>query len=161
VIANSSGENVIHFEDALRAFNKDANDTADISSKLENKIFTILTKIDHIVYKTNAYSAVLNEKKDANFVSHDKCRLGQWYQEPKTKERFASTKSYALLTEPHKTIHESVAENIQLIQEGYNANTLSLFINNFKKMEQASTTLFGLLDNIIQESASSSRTSSK
>ena len=68
VIANSSGENVIHFETALRDFSEDANKTADISYKLENKIFTTLAKIDHIVFKTNAYSTILNEKTDANFV---------------------------------------------------------------------------------------------
>lgn len=160
-IANSSGENVIHFEDALRAFNKDANDTADISYKLENKIFTILAKIDHIVYKTNAYSAVLNEKTDANFANHENCRLGKWYQEDITKERFHSTKAYTLLAEPHKTVHECVAENIQHLQNGYNADTIAFFINNFKKMENASTTLFGLLDQMIQESASECRSTRK
>lgn len=161
VIANTSGENVVHFEDALRAFNKDANDTADISYKLENKIFTILAKIDHIVYKTNAYSAVLNEKIDAKFGDHENCRLGKWYQDPTTQQRFSATKSYALLAEPHKTVHQCVLENVQQMQNGYNSNTLSLFITNFKKMENASTNLFSLLDSMIQESASECRAKRK
>jgi len=160
-IANNSGENVIHFEDALRAFNKDANDTADISYKLENKIFTILAKIDHIVYKTNAYSAILNEKVDTHFGSHEECRLGKWYQEPTTQQRFSSTKSYALLNEPHQAVHQYVLDNMHELKNGYKAETISLFINNFKKMEDASTTLFSLLDNMIQESASECRTTRK
>ncbi|WP_439645570.1 CZB domain-containing protein [Sulfurospirillum arsenophilum] len=147
----------MHFEDALRAFNTDANDTADISFKLENKIFTILAKIDHIVHKTNAYSAVLNEKTDAKFTDHENCRLGKWYQDPATQERFGKTKSYVLLGEPHKVVHQSVTENMQELQHGYNVNTISLFINNFKKMENASTTLFSLMDAMIQESASECR----
>ena len=160
-IANASGENVIHFEDALRAFNTDANDTADISFKLENKIFTILAKIDHIVHKTNAYSAVLNEKMDAKFTDHENCRLGKWYQDPATQERFGKTKSYVSLAEPHKVVHQCVTENMQELQQGYNVNTISLFIDNFKKMENASTTLFGLMDAMIQESASECRTGKK
>lgn len=161
VIANASGDNVVHFEEALKAFNKDANDTADISYQLENKIFTILAKMDHIVYKTNAYSAVLNEKTDANFANHENCRLGKWYQDTTTKERFHNTKAYTLLAEPHKIVHQSVAENMQQLQNGYNIDTLSLFINNFKKMENASTALFGLLDQMIQESALECRSKNK
>ena len=160
-IANNSGENVIRFEDALRAFNKDANDTADISFKLENKIFTILAKIDHIVYKTNAYSAILNEKVDAHFGNHEECRLGKWYQDPITQQRFSTTKSYALLDEPHQRVHQSVLDNMQELKNGYKAETISLFINNFKKMEDASTTLFNLLDSMIQESASECRSKGK
>jgi len=161
VIANTSGQNVIHFEDALRAFNKDANATADISYKLENKIFTILAKIDHVVYKTNAYSAVLNEKQDIAFSDHETCRLGKWYQEPTTQQRFGSTKSYPMLHEPHKAVHHAVLENMQLLKNGYTSETISHFINNFKKMEDASTSLFTLLDSMIQESASECRSTGK
>ena len=160
-IANISGENVIHFEEALRAFNKDANDTADISYKLENKIFTILAKIDHIVYKTNAYSAILNEKVDMHFGSHEECRLGKWYQEPTTQQRFNNTKSYILLNEPHQAVHQYVLENMKELKNGYRTDTISLFINNFKKMEDASTSLFSLLDSMIQESSSECRATRK
>ena len=161
VIANASGDNVIHFEEALKAFNKDANDTADTSYKLENKIFTILAKMDHIVYKTNAYSAVLNEKTDANFANHENCRLGTWYKDTTTQERFHHTKAYTLLEEPHKIVHQSVADNMRQLQNGYNADTLAFFIDNFKKMENASITLFNLLDQMIQESATECRSTKK
>jgi len=154
VIANTSGDNVVNFENALKEFNKDANHTADISFKLENQIFTILAKIDHIVYKTNAYATILNEKTDTAFVDSDNCRLGKWYQNPTTKERFANTKSYALLAEPHKTVHQCVMDNLEHIKEGYTTDTLHLYIDNFKKMEQASISLFTLLDSMIQETAS-------
>lgn len=158
-IANNSGENVIRFEDALRAFNTDANSTADISYKLENKIFTILAKIDHIVYKTNAYSAVLNEKVDMHFGDHEECRLGKWYIDPSTQQRFHNTQSFPKINESHKDVHRYVLENMQALKNGYTTDTISLFINNFKKMEDASTTLFKLLDATIQESASECRSS--
>lgn len=150
-IANDSGENVVQFETTLRAFNHDANSTAHISYKLENKIFTTLAKIDHIVYKTNAYSAILNEKSDATFADHTACRLGKWYQDPAVKERFDKTKSYARLNEPHKHVHECVMANMEHIKDGYTIATLPIFIDNFKQMENASNTLFGLLDAMIQE----------
>ncbi|HIP45891.1 MAG TPA: chemotaxis protein, partial [Sulfurospirillum arcachonense] len=58
-IANTSGESVKEFQSLLNKFNIDANSTADISHKLENSIFVTLIKIDHIIYKTKSYSAVL------------------------------------------------------------------------------------------------------
>lgn len=161
VIANSSGENVIHFETALRDFSEDANKTADISYKLENKIFTTLAKIDHIVFKTNAYSTILNEKTDANFADHTACRLGKWYEEPAVKERFGKTKSYTSLEAPHKIVHNSVMENMEEIKKGYTLSTLPIFINNFKKMEDASNSLFATLDKMIQECADECRSRKK
>ena len=157
VIANTSGENVTHFESALKEFNQDANNTADISYRLENKIFTILAKIDHIVYKTNAYSAILNEKTDAEFADSEHCRLAKWYQNPTTQERFSATKSYGLLAEPHKTVHQCVLDNVEHLKQGYSIHTLQIYIDNFKTMEEASVKLFNLLDAMIEECASRCR----
>ena len=128
---------------------------------LKNKIFTTLAKIDHIVFKTNAYSTILNEKTDANFADHTACRLGKWYEEPAVKERFGKTKSYASLEEPHKIVHNSVMENMEEVKKGYSMSTLPIFINNFKKMEEASNTLFGTLDRMIQECAEECRSRKK
>ena len=151
VIANTSGDNVVHFENALREFNEDANKTAKISNHLENKLFTTLAKIDHIVFKTNAYSAILNEKQDTIFADHTACRLGKWYQNPNVKERFGKTKAYALLEEPHKTVHSCVMQNIEEVKHGYTMATLPIFIDNFKIMESASSTLFTTLNTMLQE----------
>lgn len=151
VIANTSGDNVIHFENALREFNEDANQTAKISHHLENKIFTTLAKIDHIVFKTNAYSAVLNEKGDTHLSDHTHCRLGKWYQDPNIKERFGKTKAYAHLEEPHKVVHASAMANLEQVKHGYTIDTLPLFIETFKQMESASSSLFATLDAMLQE----------
>jgi len=151
IIANNSGENVIHFENALREFNTDANMTADISYQLENKVFTVLAKIDHIVFKTNAYSAILNEKSDAAFSDHLTCRLGKWYKDPMIKERFGKTKSYLALEQPHKAVHDYVIANSEQMKQGYTIANLSFFIDNFKRMEESSRLLFGTLDRMIQE----------
>lgn len=151
VIANSSGENVIHFEEALKEFNEDANKTARISYILENKIFSTLAKIDHIVFKTTAYSAVLNEKADTPFANHEGCRLGKWYQSSEVKSRFGATKSYAMMEEPHRVVHNCTLENMENVKGGYTMANINSFVDTFKKMEEASDKLFKLLDGLIQE----------
>lgn len=151
IIANTSGDDVVNFEHALKEFNADANQTAKISYTLENKIFTTLAKIDHIVFKTNAYSAILNERTDTSFSDHTACRLGQWYKRPTVIERFGKSKSYTMLEEPHKVVHASVLENMDRIKDGYTINNLTTYIDTFKKMENASTQLFTHLDKMIEE----------
>ena len=156
-IAKNSGENVSHFENVLKDFNKNANDTADTSFRLENKIFTTLAKMDHIIFKNNAYSTVLNEKLDTTFANHENCRLGKWYKEPKTIERFSKTKAYSQILDAHKMTHQFAESNLGQLGNGYSINTLGYFIDNFKKMEEASNKLFLLLDSMIEESQSQLR----
>ena len=100
---------------------------------------------------------MLNEKKNVQIDSQDECRLSHWYQEPTTKARFNHTRSYALVSEPHKLIHDYVAQNISKIGAGHTNESFIYFVDNFKKMEDASTKLFGLLDQMILESASECR----
>ena len=150
-IANTSGDNVVNFEIALKEFNEDANKTATISYKLENKIFTTLAKIDHIVFKTTAYSAVLNEKIDTHLADHQGCRLGKWYQSDDVKSRFGTTKAYTMMEEPHRTVHNCTLENMEHVKEGYTMANIHVFVDTFKKMEEASDRLFKLLNDLIQE----------
>jgi len=150
-IANSSVENIINFESTLNDFNKDATKTADISFVVENKTFTILAEIDHIVFKTKAYSAVLNEQKEEVFTDEHSCRLGKWYFEGDGKKHFEKTKNYPLIKEPHQTVHSSVAENLEAIKHGFSMDKLDTIIENFRTMEKASAKLFALLDAMSEE----------
>ncbi|MDD2383297.1 MAG: CZB domain-containing protein [Sulfurospirillaceae bacterium] len=104
-----------------------------------------------MVFKTTAYSAILNEKADTIIADHKACRLGTWYQNSDTKERFGSTKSYIMLEEPHKVVHTCVLENAERVQNGYSMNNLHAFIDTFKTMEDSSAKLFKLLDSMISE----------
>jgi len=48
---------------------------------IKDKLFMILIKIDHILFKSNAYSSVLSENRVQEFGDHKSCRLGKWYLE--------------------------------------------------------------------------------
>ena len=151
-IAETAGENVVKFEHTLHQFNTNANKTASISYNMENKTFTILAKIDHIVYKTNAYNCVMNEKCGQDFKDHNSCRLGQWYKSS-GQERFGTTKAYALMEEPHRIVHEHTNMNAEDAAKGYNMDNMHLFVDRFVKVEEASKKLFSLLDEMVNEKA--------
>jgi methyl-accepting chemotaxis protein len=150
-IANNSVESIVNFETTLNDFNKDATKTANISFVVENKTFTILAEIDHIVFKTKAYSSILNERKDEVFTDDRSCRLGKWYFDGDGKEHFKDTKNYPLIKEPHRVVHSSVAENLEVIKHGFTMEQLDTIVDNFKTMEKASEKLFTLLDAMSEE----------
>jgi len=152
-IANSSEDSVNGFENTLREFNQTANTTAKIAHQMENKIFVTLAKIDHIVYKTTAYSTILNENLDKKFSDHKNCRLGKWHGEGHGKERFSCKKAYNLIEEPHQIVHNIVYKNMDILNfgGGFHIDEVEPITANFIEMEKASKKLFALLNELVND----------
>jgi methyl-accepting chemotaxis protein len=155
-IANSSEESVNSFESTLVEFNDDANKTAKIATRVETKSFLTLAKIDHLVYKTKAYSSVLNERVTDQFSSPDECRLGVWYNTGDGKEKFSCHKSYPLLDEPHRIVHNAVHKAMDIVEEGggFRVHEVEPIVDCFKEMEKASDKLFKLLNDLSESDES-------
>ena len=149
-IAETAGTNVVKFEETLNNFNVNANHTAAISYSMENKTFTILTKLDHIVYKINAYNCVINERCDKEQIEATACRFRKWYTNT-GKERFEETRAYGLIHEPHLAVHEYINHNVQSAINGYTMDNMDTFVSRFKQAEEASAKLFALLDQMVEE----------
>lgn len=151
-IAVNSNQAIEGFKDSLIDFNQNANMTSRFSKLTENKSYTTLVKIDHMIYKTNAYSSVLNEQvNEENRVDSQHCRLGQWYNK-KGKELFGYTNAYRDIKAPHDTIHNVVIENVEeLSKNGLTRSNENFYLNNFAKMEESSNKVFELLDKMVEE----------
>ncbi len=156
-IASDSGEAIEGFEATLEDFSKNANETSKASKFTEDKSFSTLVKIDHIIYKTTAYSSVLNEKVDElNYNDANNCRLGKWYHE-KGKELFGYTSAYKTINTPHQDIHNFVIENMkELDKNGLTKNNAEFYLENFKNMESSSMKVFELLDKMVEEKSEKS-----
>jgi len=151
-IATTSGETVNDFKNTLLDFNENANITAKSSKMLTNKSFTTLIKVDHIIYKTNIYSSVINENiTDDNFMDEHTCRFGRWY-DGEGKEIFGNTKTYNAIREPHQMVHKYAITNAEIVKESGLVRELENQItNNFENMENSSNKLFELLDTLVEE----------
>ncbi len=150
LLASSSSESVDNFEQTLISFNKDSNETAEISYIMENRLFVTLAKIDHIIFKSNAYASVLNDKYTQEFGDHHHCRLGKWYFS-KGRERFGNSDSFKALDKPHSEVHHYVLENVKCLDRKDCFKIKDDLIKNFTKMEEASNLLFALLDKTTTE----------
>lgn len=141
----------------LDMFQKDmdnlTNKNEEINRSLydvQNRIFVDLVKIDHIVFKENAYSAVTYNKQE-EVASHTNCRFGKWYF-GKESHQFEKTRSFKLIDKPHSIIHNMVMQSLDCIKKSSCTSDMDSVLDNFREMENASSELFTLLDNMIEES---------
>jgi methyl-accepting chemotaxis protein len=151
-ISESATHTIDEFAETLRGFQHNAQESANYSSFIRDSLFMVLVKIDHILYKSNAYTSVISQNAVAEFVDHNNCRLGKWYL-GEGKERYGKTKNYPLIDAPHSEVHSNVIKNVEFVKNStvYRRENESTIINNFKNMEDASEKLFNILDQIIDE----------
>jgi len=151
-IAQSSTDVIHEFESTFRELNSLASDSYNAAVLVQNRLFTTLVKVDHIVFKSNAYAAILTSNDKAIFADHQNCRMGKWYNGA-GKERFGKTKAFADMDQPHATVHNSVFKNLEFVKahSTLKDNNPQKIIDNFSTMEKASSELYLKLDTMLQE----------
>ncbi|MDF1875124.1 CZB domain-containing protein, partial [Sulfurimonas sp. SAG-AH-194-I05] len=149
-IAQNALESVHNFEVVLNNFKDTSVESAQSSNYIKDKLFMILIKIDHILYKSNAYSSVLAEKKTMAFGNHKGCRLGKWYLS-KGKNEFGHTDAYKAADIPHAKVHTHALKNITYIENNtaMDPQNRDTIVQNFIDMEKASSELFVHLDAMV------------
>lgn len=152
-VVERSSSSIISFEDTLVKLNEGSSKIVLSSRGMENSSFIILAKIDHILYKARSYNSIMASEHKLQPIDHHQCRLGKWY-DGEGKERFANTKSYALMVNPHSVVHLNANKNLQLINKSEEEiiQHTDEIIANFENMEKASNELFGLMDDVLIES---------
>jgi methyl-accepting chemotaxis protein len=152
VIANDSTDVIRAFESTFGELNSLAVLSSERAVQIQNRLFTTLVKVDHILFKSNAYAAILNDNTNAVFPSHTECRMGQWYTTMGAK-RFSHTKSFQLMDKPHKEVHTRVVQNMEFVHKDITLkhNNPQIIHDNFEIMEKASTELFQKLDDMLEE----------
>ncbi len=153
-IAVESNDDIIEFRSLIEKTTNNANINTKISEYLQNSNFITLIKLDHIIYKMLAYKAILDEKSD-NFTITDasNCRLGIWYNSVEA-EKFTNTKSFSKIEEPHKIVHANIVKNLKYLDENSILKNKDKIIQNFMEMEDASSKLFNILDEMLNEKKS-------
>ncbi|WP_299804807.1 CZB domain-containing protein, partial [Sulfuricurvum sp. RIFOXYD2_FULL_44_160] len=118
------------------------------SASISHKIFTNMAKIDHMIFKNNAYSAGFEGKTEHVFSDHHSCALGKWYENGDGKSVFASHPAYAKIAEPHKKVHEEVKKAMQLLSDDPIRHAKAI-AGCFEAAEKASVELFDILNDMV------------
>ena len=151
---DSSTQTIEEFETTLVELSDNSNKIVTQSVFMENSVFIVLAKIDHILYKSRAYNSLVSLKKVLKAVNSHQCNLGKWY-DSEGKERFGNTVSYPQVAQPHNIVHTNANTNLAFIDNANpEQNVLAnqdKIIHNFDDMEEASQKLFVLLDAMLEE----------
>jgi methyl-accepting chemotaxis protein len=154
-IAQKSQSSINEFEIVLNEFSTNADQSAKAGKLINDSLFTTLVKVDHIIYKDRAYTAIMHQGSNAQtaFSDHQHCRLGDWYYRGAEKELFAHTQAYKMLETPHRIIHEKVLETVKCIGSSncFDLKNKDMIVENMTDMETNSTILFELLEKMIGE----------
>ncbi len=153
-IATDSQEDVNSFEESLGKFAAVADLSAKGAKYIRDSLLGTLIKVDHIIYKSNAYRAVLNENSElaAKFGDEHECRFGQWYDSD-GKELFGATRAYEAIAEPHKRVHEIILRTVPCAARGVclTPDKRQDIVQNLNTMEQESAKIFALIREMIHE----------
>ena len=154
-LASSSQENVNEFENVINEFAQTVNNTASMSQLINSSLFTTLVKVDHIIFKHNAYATIFSEdaKKAAAFADHHSCRMGKWYYEGDGKRLFEHTSAYKKMEKPHENVHNTVIESVKCAYKGncISKENFDKLISHMDTMERNSEELFIHLDDMVKE----------
>ncbi len=135
---NTLGDSYQHILDS----SKEMRDVINYSAM---SAFIQTVKLDHIVWKSNVFSVILESADLAidDFVNHHNCRLGKWYYQGEGKE-LAGQSAYTAIEDPHKRVHDSGVEAMRSFQAG----DLAAMRGHLQKMESASEELFRCLSGL-------------
>ena len=131
---------------------RDTNEGIDTDiQSIQNRIFVNLIMIDHILFKTNAYASINLGKKVGDFGGHHDCRFGKWY-EGEGKKIFGKTSSYPRIDTHHAVVHNNVLDAMKCVdgEDSCIANKDQI-LSDFAEMEEASSMLFSLAEQMIDE----------
>jgi len=120
-LAQEINTKVVHFKGQFDSLSEGARETLNKLAVASDMSLSALIKVDHIIFKQNGYIAlndIDNEAaKAAVSVTHQQCRLGQWYHHGEGVSGFGHTSSFRKLDEPHSLVHSSVQRALELAQQ--------------------------------------------
>ena len=150
-IATNANDTMDNFSETMNRLNSDMEETSKESNKSSFALFLANFKIHHIIFKSDAYSSVVNGtvtedlKKDAH-----SCTLGQWYYS-QGERLFGKNPLFKKMQQHHEKVHELINENIDCALTGgcmAKTDSKESIVNKFKEAEEHSRELFALMDQL-------------
>ena len=154
---DTSKRSFMEFESRFNKVAVSAQAALQKTNHAQGITFASLIKIEHLLYKQNAYMVVTSgvDSEEAKLVSTNcsQCQLGQWYESGHGYELFRSVPSFAGLKEPHCRLHEKIHEAVGYIGEDWARcrDTQKQILTAFAEAETASDRVLEIIDRVVAE----------
>ncbi len=153
-IAHSASETMNNFSDTMGTLTTDMKSTSQRSNQSSFSLFLSTYKIHHILFKSNAYSSVVNGTvTDELKKDYKHCGLGLWYYSIGQK-LFGNNTTFKKLEVHHEQFHSLINENLDCaLTGGCMAKNKSKddIMQKFQDAEEHSNKLFSLMDELADE----------
>ncbi len=149
--AGKSNEKINEF---AATFNGMTEASEVIHKNAENVLsgtFIGLIKLDHLLFKINAYKSIFANNIEAQFVDHHSCRLGKWYEQGIGKEQFSRLPSYRSLEKPHSEVHDFIIHAVEFVKNKNAEDNADTMLGFVKQAEDASKAVTETLDRLLEE----------
>ena len=155
-LASDSQQLIGELENRFTQFAESAHVTMGRTNRAQDMSFASLVKMDHVVYKQQAYMAFStkgeSEYMDAAQVDHHHCRLGQWY-EGEGKRLFGQVSAYKALDDAHRLVHDTVHDMLHHIAQGWeqDLSKQQQIFDLMVKVETSSREVMDTIDRMVAE----------
>ncbi len=153
-IANSANETMGQFSETMGTLTNDMKITSQQSNESSFALFLSTYKIHHILFKSNAYSSVVNGTVTDELKKGSKeCGLGLWYYTT-GKQLFGTNSTFKKMEPHHELFHSLINENLDCaLTGGCMAKNKSKddIMKRFEDAEEHSNKLFALMDDLARE----------
>ncbi|MCV6606611.1 MAG: methyl-accepting chemotaxis protein [Campylobacterales bacterium] len=149
-MANKTTEVLSTFKSSIEQLSTNTEEIKNRNKHVSNEIFSNLVKLDHIVFKSGAYSSIFTRNFNQELSNHTQCRLGKWYT-GKGKEMFGHKESFGEIDTPHKLVHENMIQATQITQEAHIVENGVKLKELLTDTEKATEELFKILNKLVRE----------
>ncbi len=150
-LSQSSNEQMEIFQEKMNELSVNAAKIEEETTDVTYAIFTVLTKLDHLIFKANGYKTVFRGEVYTDFASDTECRLGKWYFDGMGKDKFSKCPSYSKMQTPHKEVHDNIKKAVNCVESGTCTQESQNVMTYFNYAEEASKKVIEVLDNLLQE----------
>jgi len=114
------------------------------------RMFMDLARLSHLVYKLNAYEAVVEEKEIPQTTDKE-CEFGKWLLDEETKRKLGCHKEYKEIKDKiHKEVHQYTNNALECTKNKTCIQRKDEIIDLFEKVTQNSTLLKRKLDDLFE-----------
>lgn len=150
-IANNSSDSIDSFHSTMQAFDEEAKTVANLVYNIENQVSIVLSKILHIIFKSDTYNSIIEGKNTELIDANRENRVEAWYHQ-KAKESFGQTNTYTHLLTPEHKVTQKFQESLKLsLDNNDRIINQSRVVSLLEEMEHASDDFFKALDQMRDE----------
>ena len=150
-MAMTSKEDVEQVNEFILSFRDKALENRKNVDFALTRMYLDLAKIAHLVYKLNAYEAIV-EEKEIPMIDHNQCEFGQWLNDENTINKLGCLPPYKeIKTKYHPAIHKYTNEALQCTKDKSCIKRKDEIIDLFKIVDKNSMALSQTMEKLFEE----------